>query len=464
MNNLRAARSYSYILCFLYLTCTAPTLKANLSLHVKSFQASLKTLKEKLVSLAQKLNEIQKQLTTMPEINPEDRKKLTGTQKFLGIPQIIIDSKDCPNYEKLFEKLRTYGPNNPNAPGLNENDFEVFTNLKTHKTVLKILFNNYIKKIASNTGDYKDYPFNWCNCEDAPVANRLLLILCQLNDISETYKNKSQKIVHTAFAEGFCLLQSWFLINALIKIGYTDLCVNIIGTTILNDFTDKAGFTGKPSKEQVAKLLHDKLPDNTKVTIKIYEHGHDYILDKNALKSHSFDIIDIGGIDAGQSLIKIKDNYWKYGLLTLQADWITDSGIQTTSPIAHFYISHHTQPNIEMTPARYARKPFDKIDGNPITEILTQAQNEKLQSKEEIITWFTKSQRETINNKVKESYPTWTIDFTLAINAQTEFQQIVDLMRINNNDIIIYDANDKKVTKWTTGYSPNKDNGFLLRP
>ncbi len=133
----------------------------------------------------------------------------------------------------------------------------------------------------------KDLGLDWCACPLAPVDQRLLLILNQLNDIVALNPQPTTPLVHVEFGEEGCL-QTYLLVLGLIKIGYKN--INVILINIQN-------FPQFDNLIKEAKNLNTKQKTNIKV--KVYTKGFaEYTQElqkttpQKQLRAHSFGMVD----------------------------------------------------------------------------------------------------------------------------------------------------------------------------
>lgn len=130
---------------------------------------------------------------------------------------------------------------------------------------------------------------HWCTACSLPVTMRLSTILYQLNDIVTRYSpTTTEEIVHTAFAVHPSDLQAYLLGEGLRIIGYKKVHLNLIGIA-----ADKKQIDGY-------KALFTRNYTDW-IAISMYGTNYDYLNDRSAKKSHSFDMIDPGSFDCSHA-------------------------------------------------------------------------------------------------------------------------------------------------------------------
>ena len=278
--------------------------------------------------------------------------------------------------------------------------------------------------------------------------------------------DRSEQIVHTAFCESY-LLQTWFLINALVVLGYKNIHVNLIGYQF--DF-DGITSTDNPTVQQ-KKIIEDifidklNLKSDFNVTAKAYSFAHEYITDveKNGQgRSHSFDLIDVGGEDGGN--VGSETDVGKYsGLFVL---WGSYDGSKpegerwnyNVGKFLCFYLSHNLHKNYCFIPVRWNETRSAKV--KTLCENLKDFQMspanrtgfinyfKNFSKLKEVVAWW----REEMEGKV--SGVEGPVEFKLIRSAPMDFEELVDKTKAGDNPII-YEAQGGFVKKHFNRYVPD---------
>ena len=153
---------------------------------------------------------------------------------------------------------------------------------------------NIIRHFAHKIENYSYQGLGVCACPNFQLPTRFIITMKQANDILKQYPNKSTTIVHTSFGAGD-LLQLYFLTFTLIQFGYTHLILNAIDLAY--------------EKTNVPAITAFKQLVNPYKNIRLQQHNfvQEYIRaiwlwgikeypEYGERKSHSFDMIDIGGV------------------------------------------------------------------------------------------------------------------------------------------------------------------------
>jgi len=118
----------------------------------------------------------------------------------------------------------------------------------------------------------------WCDCKNASVDTRIILVFCQLEQILIKHPDKEQVFIHTAFAEQG-LLQSYILIDCLFCLWYKNIILNVVGPEIEVDTVRFFDSCIRMNFPHISFIINQ------------YDFAQNAI-DARA-KSHSFDIVDI---------------------------------------------------------------------------------------------------------------------------------------------------------------------------
>ncbi len=173
---------------------------------------------------------------------------------------------------------------------------------------IKVLLENLIKESCPRyfKENFRKKKFlRWCECKNATMNCRIILILYQLNEILQKIHDKNAIFVHTEFGEAGCK-QSYLFTLGLIKLGYKNIRLNLIGK-------DEWLFC-------YCKLMREKLLQyKSKVEIVLYKDKEDCLKEiKEGIsqKSHSFAMIDKEYLE--QQLDKNGTNFDNFNCLKIK--------------------------------------------------------------------------------------------------------------------------------------------------
>jgi hypothetical protein len=448
----------NFVLLFLFILTLS---FSNSSGTKKELQENLTVLKHNLTALKTKLHTLNNKLAQL-------KIKLVSNESEKTIRIIPDLTKSGQKYANIFDKLKTDKKTIKTYQPLTQQDIEAnFPNIKENLAYFVKFFNN---------PDDKEFGIpkwvGWCiGCPMASKENRLLLLLCQLNDILGKYSDKTKQFVHTALADGG-LRQTCLLVKSLQIMGYKNILINIIDP-IIDDYPINTN-----DESQITMHGKDKIPELNKIfkaftTFVHYKHAHEYIAavkEKKALKSHSFDMVDIGSID--------HDPYSEYNyILSHEPNNLGEYSVITWpegSRLIYIFASYHTPPKVVIL----LEKRFKKGSGTPtqqekltntlncINQLITNIKikiSDPKANRASLFTWIKENataRKEIFGIYWKDQYKDETtlnekinkIQYSLCQSAPFDFEELID--KTSEPDPIIYEGDFGEIRRSYNKYVP----------
>lgn len=339
-------------------------------------------------------------------------------------------------------------------------EFEQKNYKKTEIIIPTTFTSDWIKKIKNEPENviYEYQKLTACGCDNFNLTSRLVLCQKQIEALKQQTApqsiNQLNPLVITSLGSGH-LLQLFLLVDGLIKTGYKYITLNAIDP--LSTSTDKQNFMTALNKQTTISIITFS---STLDYIKGVETG-------TAKRSHSFDLIDIGG--AGYSEFKQDEALNRPELIIQNEDTIKRhnvflfKGISGTFLIAQYLPSGDLWFEIVEKNIHHSRNKSESLHFlNRLKWYLINRKNDFKNNPQKlfhVILTLKNKLIETVNPTEK---PGWCTDlqwFNIAcyMNPWSQFAELIKKTTLTNVIPVIFEGEHNRIFQYQNGYNGYQD-------